>query len=190
MASANPRKVQPLLVDDCVNCLVFGWGQPEEVTTLRKCKQCKAVQYCSESCQKEHWNLVYKQQCKKIASAIAIYQEIGDNPGVSGILFSHHPFSASELPGNPIGALVMLAQKVLAKMQFRNQSVFDKVSSQLVQHCSQMGPYLGTRVPIGTFLAFWVPIGSLFIFQGPYFQCFGFIHAKYVNLVCMYTTMS
>ena len=32
--------------------------------------------------------------------------------------------------------------------------------------------------------------GSLFIFQGPYFQCFGFIHAKNVNSVCMYTTMS
>ena len=42
----------------------------------------------------------------------------------------------------------------------------------------------------GPFLAFWVPIGSLFIFQGPYFQCFGLIHAKNVNLVCMYTTMS
>ena len=41
-----------------------------------------------------------------------------------------------------------------------------------------MGPYLGTRVPIGTFLAFWVPIGSLFIFQGPYFQCFGFNRKK------------
>ena len=55
-----------------------------------------------------------------------------------------------------------------------------------------MGPYLGIRVPIGTFLAFWVPIGfgSLFIFQGPYFQCFGLIHVKNVNLVCMYTTMS
>ena len=39
-------------------------------------------------------------------------------------------------------------------------------------------------------MAFWVPIGSLFIFQGPYFQCFGLIHAKNVNLVCMYTTMS
>ena len=47
------------------------------------------------------------------------------------------------------------------------------------------------RVPIiGTFLTFWVPIGSLFIFQGPYFQCFGFIHAKNVNLVCMNTTIS
>ena len=57
-------------------------------------------------------------------------------------------------------------------------------------HCLQIGPYLGTQVPIGAFLAFWVPIGSLFIFQGPYFQCFGFIHAKNVNLVCMYTIMS
>ena len=56
-------------------------------------------------------------------------------------------------------------------------------------HCPKMGPYLGTRVPIGTFFGM-VPIGSLFIFQGPYFQCFGIIHAKNVNLVCMYTTMS
>ena len=42
---------------------------------------------------------------------------------------------------------------------------------------------------IRTFLAFWVLNGSLFIFQGPYFHCFGFIHAKNVNSVCMYTTM-
>ena len=42
---------------------------------------------------------------------------------------------------------------------------------------------------IRTFLAFWVLIWSLFIFQGPYFHYFGFIHAKNVNLVCMYTTM-
>ena len=41
-----------------------------------------------------------------------------------------------------------------------------------------------------TFLAFWVLIGSLFIFQGPYFHYFGFIHAKNVNSVCMYTTVS
>ena len=40
---------------------------------------------------------------------------------------------------------------------------------------------------------FWllgVLIGSLFIFQGPYFHCFDFIHAKNVNSVCMYATMS
>ena len=53
-------------------------------------------------------------------------------------------------------------------------------------HCSQKGPYFRDRVPIGTFLTF----GSLFIFQGPYFQCFGEIHTKNVNSVCMYTIMS
>ena len=53
-----------------------------------------------------------------------------------------------------------------------------------IQHCPQMGPYRDL------FLAFLILIGSLFIFQGPYFQCFGLIHAKNVNLVCMYTTMS
>ena len=42
---------------------------------------------------------------------------------------------------------------------------------------------------IRAFLAFWVLNGSLFIFQGPYFHFFGFIHAKNVNSVCMYTTM-
>ena len=57
-------------------------------------------------------------------------------------------------------------------------------------HCPQKGPYYRDQVPIGTFLASWVPIGSLFILQGPYFRFFGFIYAKNVNSVCMYTTMS
>ena len=37
-----------------------------------------------------------------------------------------------------------------------------------------MGPYLGTRVPIGILsyiYIYWVPIGSLLVFQSPYFQC-------------------
>ena len=52
------------------------------------------------------------------------------------------------------------------------------------QHCSKKVPI------IGTVLAFWVHTGPIFIFQGPYFQCFGFIHAKNVNPVYMYTAMS
>ena len=71
MAAANPGKVLPWLLDQCVNCMVFNWGQPEELTTLRKCKQCKVVQYCSESCQKEHWMMVHKQQCMLLASVKA-----------------------------------------------------------------------------------------------------------------------
>ena len=64
-------------------------------------------------------------------------------------------------------------------------------SIDLPRHCHLKGPYYRDGVPIiGTLLAFWVPIGSLFIFQGPYFQCFGFIHAKNINSVCMYTSVS
>ena len=133
MAAANPGKVQPGLPGKCVNCLVFNWGQPEELATLRKCKQCKVVQYCSESCQKEHWKLVHKMHCKKIASAIAFYREIGDDFRVCWAIYSHHPFPASELPGNPTESLIMLAEKVLAKMQFRNKPVYTKASSQLAQ---------------------------------------------------------
>ena len=100
---------------------------------MRKCKQGKMLQYCSESCQKEHWNLVHKRQRKKIASAIAFYREIGDDFRVCWAIYSHHPFPASELPGNPTESLMMLAEKVLVKMQFRNKSVYTKVSSQLAQ---------------------------------------------------------
>ena len=144
MAAANPGKVLPCLMNKCVNCMAFDWGQPEEPTTLRKCKQCKVVQYCSESCQKEHWNLVHKKQCKKIASAIASFREIGDDIGVSRVIFSHHPFLASELPGNPESTLMMLALKVLAKMQFSNQSVYTKVSSQLAQLQAEMTEFMAT----------------------------------------------
>ena len=59
-----------------------------------------------------------------------------------------------------------------------------------IYHCYPKGPYYRDRVLIRTFLAFWVPIGSLFIFQGPYFQCFGFIHAKNVNSVCLHVYSS
>ena len=142
MAAANPGKIQPHLLNKCFNCMVFRWRQPEEVSTLRRCKQCKMVQYCSDSCQEEHWKLVHKKHCKEIATIIASYREIGDDLGVSEILFSHHPFSAADLQDNPMEALVMLAQKILAKMQFKNRSAYSKVSSKLAQLQSEITEYM------------------------------------------------
>ena len=75
---------------------------------------------------------------------------------------------------------------------FYHLEKYDSEKNQLkssVGHCCEKGPYIGTWVPLGTFLTFWVPIGSLFIFQGPYFQCFGLIHAKNVNTLCMYNAV-
>ena len=42
--------------------------------------------------------------------------------------------------------------------------------SQIPWHCYKMGPLLGTRVPMGTFLVIWVPFGSPFHVLGPLFQ--------------------
>ena len=123
--AASQRSIQPILTNECSNCLAFGWDQPEP-TILKKCKQCKVLQYCSESCQKEHWKLVHKQHCKKIASAK------DEDPGVPVGMYSHHPFSVSK-PIDPIEALVILIQKVLAKMQYKEQSVYTSVCCHLTK---------------------------------------------------------
>ena len=47
-----------------------------------------------------------------------------------------------------------------------------------------MGPYRDPFWHFGSLL------GLYLFFQGSFFQCFGLIHAKNVNLICMYTTMS
>ena len=65
----------------------------------------------------------------------------------SFIINSGPPFSAADL----------------ARMFPRNTS--------LVFHCSQVGPHLETRVPMGTFFRFWVPKRSPF-FQGPHYLPF------------------
>ena len=53
-------------MNECANCLLFQWEQPD-IGDLQKCTRCKVLQYCSKECQKEHWMLVHKSQCKKFA---------------------------------------------------------------------------------------------------------------------------
>ncbi|XP_010259741.1 PREDICTED: uncharacterized protein LOC104599075 [Nelumbo nucifera] len=35
----------------------------------KKCSGCKTVRYCSETCQREHWNKIHKHKCKELKSA-------------------------------------------------------------------------------------------------------------------------
>ena len=32
----------------CANCFVYSWDQLEDMSTLKSCKQCKVMQYCSK----------------------------------------------------------------------------------------------------------------------------------------------
>jgi len=127
MAASNPSGGDlPLLYGQCANCLVFGWKQPLPAV-LRKCSKCKVLQYCGESCQKEHWKLVHKHHCKKLAAV-----KMGEGGGLVGI-FSPPPFADAELLDDPHDALVMLMQYVLQKIFYSNQPAFNKVQVQLFQ---------------------------------------------------------
>ena len=65
----------------CANCLMFNWEQPGKEVKLQ---QCKVLEYCGQACQEEHWKLIHKNHCKKMARA---FEEEGE-----WSIFSHHPF--------------------------------------------------------------------------------------------------
>ena len=108
----------------CANCRIFEWEQvkPE---SLQKCGRCKLLQYCSTQCQAEHWALVHKAQCKKLAWARQS-EEVGKEP--VGI-FSQHPFPDHEacLQSGSVETtevLVALVQKVLVQIRSTNPALF------------------------------------------------------------------
>ena len=47
-------------LDRCANCILFKWDEAEEGSLPQQCSKCTVLQYCSKSCQVEHWKLVHK----------------------------------------------------------------------------------------------------------------------------------
>ena len=119
MAEAHPIWTPSTLPNTCANCLLFNWVQPE-VGDLQKCTRCKMLQYCSKECQKEHWMLVHKSQCKKLA-------EIKNFEG-----FVVETFKITH-DAKPVETLLMLLWKTL--LRIKNTALFSniEVRTQLVQ---------------------------------------------------------
>jgi len=88
-------------MNECANCLVFQWEQPD-VGDLQKCTRCKVLQYCSKDCQKEHWMLVHKGQCKHLAKTKALYGSLD---------------ALSKNSCGPNETLLMLVWKTLVKIK-------------------------------------------------------------------------
>jgi len=119
MAEALPIWTPSNLPNTCANCVAFNWEQPE-IGDLQKCTRCKMLQYCSKECQKEHWMLVHKSQCKKLA-------EIKNFEGfvVDTFKITHDT--------KPVETLLMLLWKTL--LRIKSTALFSniEVRTQLMQ---------------------------------------------------------
>jgi len=112
MMSAGSRQYSlPRLSNECANCLVFGWKQGA-VSTLQQCTRCKVLQYCSKSCQKEHWKLVHKSHCRKIAELLK-----DDASRVNISIYTPHPFSVTKIPDDPFEAMLMVLNRILTNLR-------------------------------------------------------------------------
>ena len=102
----------------CANCLIFMWRQPDDLNTLLQCSRCKVVLYCDKACQREHWKLVHRQHCRKLAEAKAEEQkEISLSVKHSVGIYSQHPFSIEGLPGDIHEGLIMAVEKIINQMK-------------------------------------------------------------------------
>ena len=124
-SSASPTH----LMDECVNCLVYKWVQPDP-SILQKCKQCKIVQYCGIDCQAEHWKACHKKHCRELVATKVAWRE-GDPPVHIG---SHPDYPAIDLHGDPTENLVLLVMQVIGKMRQTNHPAFSiDVAKALLQ---------------------------------------------------------
>ena len=109
MAAASQMKVRPAKTISCPNCDVFGWVQLEP-EKLKQCSKCKVVQYCSTSCQREHWKLVHKQQCEELWGRVEEAREAhaaGADPNARGGLTNSTCLMVAAL-GNHDGVVELL----------------------------------------------------------------------------------
>ena len=64
--TALPTSAVGAVGEFCANCSVFGWPQPKDLATLKRCSKCRVLWYCGELCQKEHWERVHRDHCRLV----------------------------------------------------------------------------------------------------------------------------
>ena len=115
----------PQKLGKCANCLLFDWAEPGVGVKLQQCKQCKVLEYCGQACQEEHWKLIHKNHCKKMARA---FEEEGE-----WSIFSHHPFPEDGLVDDIGESLVVQLQRILAKMKKTGHAAYNVAGGDLRQ---------------------------------------------------------
>ena len=57
----------------CDSCNIFGWKQPRDRSSIKRCSRCKVVSYCCEQCQKEHWFNAHEEHCKYLVGTKVLH---------------------------------------------------------------------------------------------------------------------
>ena len=116
-AAANFEIKIEFLFKSCANCLVFQWGQPTGQGSLRQCSRCKVLLYCSRRCQIEHWMLVHKQHCGRLAKAAAEERKNNKTTSTSSVTIgSHHPFPLDGMLEDIRETVILTIQKIIMKI--------------------------------------------------------------------------
>ena len=101
---------------ECANCLIFNWGYEDE--SLQRCSRCKVLVYCDKQCQQEHWRLVHKHHCKKMAMARTEEERTKPELTPSSVtIYSHHPFPKDGVGGDIYEGLVLSVGQIIAQMR-------------------------------------------------------------------------
>ena len=117
MAASSLPKILCRMRNECTNCKVFNWEQPDPAT-LRQCGKCNVVQYCDEHCQKENWMMVHKKQCKVVAF-------VKDN--------GSDDLPAVKAPDDTVEILKSLMQKTIFKLLSSSTLTDPRVHDSLTQ---------------------------------------------------------
>ena len=128
ISDLNQKMSSQVQVDKCANCWVYDWKQAKPAS-LQKCGRCRVVQYCSKSCQEEHWIKVHKKHCKKLS-------RVQEPVAVS--LFSQHPFPMEGIPGDNLEAMIIIIQRILVKMRKDKHPAILRLRREMAQLENEM----------------------------------------------------
>lgn len=115
---------------ECANCLVFNWKS--EGATLQQCSRCKVLVYCDKQCQEEHWYLVHKHHCKKLAEAKAEEERTNPELKQSSVgIFSHHPFPREGLAEDIHERLILTVGRIIDEMRSTQHKAYSILKSEI-----------------------------------------------------------
>jgi len=67
MSISDHGNLQRTLYKQCINCIIYGWKQPDDPSVMKSCTVCEVTWYCSKQCRDEYWASTHKYHCRYLS---------------------------------------------------------------------------------------------------------------------------